>query len=129
MVGRIAETDLSVPVRRGPWWYYQRTEEGQSYPVHARRPAGSGRGRRPRGLRSRPTNRYSSTRTELATGHDYLHVANLVVSPDHRWLAYGVDTTGSERYELRFRQCRATDRTRRRTEIGARHVLRARLGQ
>ena len=39
MVARIAETDLSVPVRRGPWWYYHRTEEKKSYPIHCRRPA------------------------------------------------------------------------------------------
>ena len=27
---RIVETDLSVPVRKGPWWYYERTVEGLS---------------------------------------------------------------------------------------------------
>ena len=37
---RIVETDLSVPVRRGPWWYYSRTQEGKNYPIHCRRPAG-----------------------------------------------------------------------------------------
>ena len=37
---RIVETDLSVPVRRGPWWYYSRTIEGLSYPIHCRRHAG-----------------------------------------------------------------------------------------
>ena len=36
---RVLETDLSVPVRRGPWWYYGRTEEGKSYGIHCRRPA------------------------------------------------------------------------------------------
>src|SRR5262245_49915286 len=29
---RVQETDLSVPVRKGPWWYYTRTEEGRQYP-------------------------------------------------------------------------------------------------
>lgn len=36
--GRTKETDLSVPVRRGDWWYYSRTVEGQEYPIHCRAP-------------------------------------------------------------------------------------------
>src|SRR5690554_537560 len=31
---RIQETDLSVPVRSGPWWYFGRTTEGSQYGVH-----------------------------------------------------------------------------------------------
>ena len=33
---RVQETDLSVPVRHGPWWYVTRTVEGLSYPVYCR---------------------------------------------------------------------------------------------
>ena len=106
MVDRIVETDLSVPVRRGPWWYYQRTVEGMDYPIHCRRPAGPGE--------PPPLNEALAADTSaeeilldenaLAEGHEFLHVANLVVSPDHRWLAYGVDTTGGELFALRFRR-------------------------
>ena len=39
MVARIEETDLSVPVKKGPWLYYGRTLEGSSYGIHCRRPA------------------------------------------------------------------------------------------
>ena len=39
MKARIKETDMSVPTRRGPWWYYSRTEEGKDYGIHCRRPA------------------------------------------------------------------------------------------
>ena len=35
---RTLETDLSVPVRDGDWWYLTRTEEGQAYPIHCRIP-------------------------------------------------------------------------------------------
>jgi len=31
---RVQETDLSVPVRDGVWWYVTRTVEGQSYPIY-----------------------------------------------------------------------------------------------
>src|SRR5947209_6653727 len=37
MLGRIKQTDLSVPVRRGGYLYYSRTEEGKQYPVQCRR--------------------------------------------------------------------------------------------
>lgn len=34
--GRTQETDLSVPVREGDWWYYSRTVEGSQYPLVCR---------------------------------------------------------------------------------------------
>ena len=52
---RVKETDLSVPVASGPWWYYARTVEGRQYaaqvrapltdPARATRPRGGGRAR------------------------------------------------------------------------------------
>ena len=42
---RVKETDLSVPVASGPWWYYARTVEGHQYasqvPLPADRPVAS----------------------------------------------------------------------------------------
>ena len=35
---RVQETDLSVPVAHGAWWYVTRTVEGESYPVFCRGP-------------------------------------------------------------------------------------------
>jgi oligopeptidase B len=48
---RTKETDLSVPLRRGDWWYYGRSFEGKQYGVHCRCPIAERRGRRPRLLR------------------------------------------------------------------------------
>ena len=36
MLGRIKQTDLSVPTRRGGYLYYSRTEEGKQYPIQCR---------------------------------------------------------------------------------------------
>src|SRR3569833_2382342 len=33
MLSHIKQTDLSVPVRRGDYFYYTRTEEGKQYPL------------------------------------------------------------------------------------------------
>src|SRR5688500_376775 len=37
MLGRIKQTDLSVPDRLGPYFYYSRTEEGKQYEIMARK--------------------------------------------------------------------------------------------
>jgi protease II len=37
MLGRIKQTDLSVPSRNGEYFYYSRTEEGKQYPYMCRR--------------------------------------------------------------------------------------------
>jgi oligopeptidase B len=117
MVGRIEETDLSVPVRKGPWLYYHRTLEGQSYGIHCRRPAGGEDDPGQAGLDRADPDRAGSDsagnespadeivmldENRLAAGHDYFALGNLAVSPDHRWLAYSVDTNGSERFTMRF---------------------------
>src|SRR5262245_24908200 len=38
ITARTKETDLSVPTRRGDWWYYSRSFEGKQYGVHCRCP-------------------------------------------------------------------------------------------
>ena len=46
MLGRIKQTDLSVPSRIGEYFYYSRTEEGQAVPVHVPPQGQHGRRRR-----------------------------------------------------------------------------------
>jgi oligopeptidase B len=114
IVARIEETDLSVPVRMGPWLYYSRTVEGSSYAIHCRRPvapggpgsaaspaqAGPGTGT---GEGTSPEDeRVLLDENQLAQGHEYFAVGNLEISPDHRRLAYSTDTTGGERYTMFF---------------------------
>ena len=108
IVGRIQETDLTVPSRRDGWWYYSRTVEGLQYPISCRRPAQPGEGE---GLADRPTDAETLAGAEvvmldqnaLAEGHDYFALGNFEVSPDGRLLAYATDTDGSELFTLRFR--------------------------
>jgi oligopeptidase B len=102
MKGRIKETDMSVPTRRGPWWYYSRTEEGKDYGIHCRRPARSLEELPPAG---EPGEEEQILLDEnvLATGSDYFALGSAAVSYDHRWLAYSTDLLGNEKYELQFR--------------------------
>jgi len=101
MKARIKETDMSVPTRRGPWWYYVRTEEGKNYPIHCRRPA---RGREELPPAGEPGGEEQVLLDEnaLAEGSDYFAVGSAAVSYDHRWLAYGTDRAGNEKFDLRF---------------------------
>ncbi len=92
MVARIEETDLSVPARKGPWLYYGRTVEGSNYAIHCRRPAQG----------PQEDEEVLLDENLLAEGHVYFALGALSVSPDHRWLAYSTDTTGGERYTMRF---------------------------
>jgi oligopeptidase B len=102
MKARIKETDMSVPSRRGPWWYYGRTEEGKPYGIHCRRPAGA-RGELPPAGEPGEEEQILLDENAQAEGHDYFAVGSAAVSPDHNWLAFNTDTSGNEQYVLQFR--------------------------
>ena len=91
MLARIQETDLSVPYRKGDYYYYSRTETGKAYPIYCRK-AGS--------LDAPET--VLLDQNALAEGHDFFALGLFDVSPNHQLLAYSVDTAGSERYTLFF---------------------------
>lgn len=103
---RIVETDLSVPVRKDGWWYYERTTEGSAYPSHCRLPVsrsgaeGSGP---PLGAGPWPEEEVLLDENSLAEGHAYLQVGSLAVSPGHSLLAYATDTAGHELFTLKIR--------------------------
>jgi len=104
ILARVQETDASAPTRRGEHEYFVRTIEGAQYDVHCRRPAGT------TGLPdpfappgAPPGEEILLDENALAAGHEYFAVGDLAVSPQQRRIAYSVDTTGGERYELRFR--------------------------
>jgi oligopeptidase B len=89
MLGRIKQTDLSVPARNGAYWYYSRTEEGKQYSYMCRR----------KGTMESPEELLLDLNA-LAEGHSFLAVGAYAVSDDANWLAYSVDTTGYRQYTL-----------------------------
>ena len=91
MLGRIKQTDLSVPLKRDDYFYYTRTEEGKQYASTAASTVTGCAGRDP------------ARRNVLAEGHKYFRVGNFSVSPDHRLLAYSVDFDGDEVYTIRIK--------------------------
>lgn len=106
---RVQETDQSVPVRHGAWWYFSRTARDAAYPVHCRVPApavpdASGSAPPVPGAEPLPGEQVLLDQNVLAEGHEFLSIGTLEISPDHQWLAYGSDATGDERFTLRFRR-------------------------
>ena len=89
ILGRLRQTDLSVPDRIGPYFYYSRTEEGKQYPIYVRR----------RGSMDAPEE-VIFDQNRMAEGARYYTLGAFSVSPDHRMLAFSVDTSGSEHFTL-----------------------------
>ncbi|MFK3771352.1 S9 family peptidase [Pseudomonas sp. NPDC089406] len=93
--GRILETDLSLPSPWGPYLYYTRTTAGDEYPRHYRCP-------RP----ADDSNSVDQSREELLLDPNalanggFLSLGAFNISPDHRLLAYSLDTSGDEVYTL-----------------------------
>ena len=104
---RTQETDLSVPARKGEYWYYARTVEGSQYAIHCRRAIAPGEVDPPStgdGVGGPlPGEQVLLDENELAEGHDFFALGTLDVSPDGRWLAYSTDFDGDERFTLQVK--------------------------
>ncbi|WP_419841996.1 S9 family peptidase [Candidatus Poriferisodalis sp.] len=87
---RTAETHQSLPTPKDDWEYRARTVEGLQYVIHVRRPRGG----------TDEDETVLLDENKLAEGHEYFAVGDLTVSPDHRVLAFTVDTEGDETYSL-----------------------------
>jgi oligopeptidase B len=92
MLGRIQQTDLSVPYRLRGYLYYTRTEEGRQYPIYCRRLDVED-----------SAEEILLDLNSLAEGHSFLGLGSFDVSDDNQLLAYSTDTTGFRQYTLHFK--------------------------
>lgn len=110
---RTKETDLSVPTRRGDWWYYGRSFEGKQYGVQCRCPVTDPDDWTPPQLDEHteiPGEQILLDENIEAEGHSYFALGAASVSLDGNTLAYSVDVVGDERYTLRFKDLRTGER-------------------
>ncbi|NUS43047.1 MAG: S9 family peptidase [Mycobacteriaceae bacterium] len=106
---RTKETDLSVPVRMGDWWYYTRSYQGKQYSVQCRCPVDKPDDWTPPQLSDDAPiigEQVLLDLNELAEGHDFFSLGAFSVSRDGHLLAYSTDTVGDERYVMRFKDLR-----------------------
>src|SRR6266481_160967 len=95
MLGRILQTDLSVPYRLRGYLYFTKTFEGKQYPVHCRK----------REAENAPEELLLDLNA-LAAGHSFLSLGAFEVSQDNHLLAYSTDTTGFRQYVLQVKDLR-----------------------
>jgi oligopeptidase B len=95
MLGRILQTDLSVPYRLRGYLYYTRTEEGKQYALHCRRRNAEG-----------AVEELLLDLNHLAEGHSFLGLGSFEISEDNHLLAYSTDTTGFRQYVLQVNDLR-----------------------
>ncbi|MDP9800966.1 oligopeptidase B [Arcanobacterium wilhelmae] len=101
IVGEIAartkEADVTVPVRKGGYWYWTRTFEGKSYPAFSRT--------RDTGVRPDPETIGDAEQViydanELAEGKEFFSIGGQAVSPNGELIALAVDNAGNEEFDL-----------------------------
>lgn len=107
---RVKETDMSVPSRRGQYWYYGRSVEGKNYGISCRVPVAEDADPwtapvipeegAPEG------EEILLDANELAEGTEFFAMGASTVSDSGNLLAYSVDTAGDERFSLVIKDLR-----------------------
>ncbi len=92
IVGRIKQTDMSVPYFENGYFYYTRYEEEKEYPVYCRKKESLD-----------ADEEVLLNVNEMAEGHEYYHVAGYKVSMNNNLIAFGVDTIGRRLYTVYFK--------------------------
>jgi oligopeptidase B len=92
IVGRIKQTDMSVPFFENGYYYYTRYEDGKEYPVYCRKKENLDN-----------AEEVLLDVNEMAEGHEYYHVAGYTISLDNNLMAFGVDTFSRRIYTIYFK--------------------------
>ena len=95
MLGRIKQDDVSVPYKKGDYWYFTKTEEGKQYPVYYRSKTKDGKDAE-----------VLLDQNAMAEGFKYFAIGEFDVSDDGNMLAFATDTTGYRQYTLQFKDLR-----------------------
>jgi oligopeptidase B len=92
IIDRIKKDDETVPYLKNGYYYYSRYEEKKEYAIYCRKKGSLDAGEE-----------VMLDGNELANGHDYFAVGGMSVSPDNKWLAYGIDTLSRRFYTIYFK--------------------------
>jgi oligopeptidase B len=92
IVGRIKQTDMSVPVKNNGYWYYTRYEEGKEYAYYCRKKE-----------TMEAEEQVLLDGPKMAEGHAYFSIGGYSVSPDNKMMCYGTDVVSRRQYILSFK--------------------------
>lgn len=91
IVGRIKQTDMSVPYFKNGYFYITEYKEGMEYPIYSRKKASL----------DNPDEILLNVNT-LAEPYEFYNIGSLAVSPDNKILAFGEDTLSRRIYTIKF---------------------------
>ena len=100
---RVQETDMSLPVRSGQWWYFSRTFEGKNYPAMCRIAVEDESDWTPPEIdpaHPSPNEQVFLDCNALAEGKEFFSLGAASVTVDGTRLAYSVDNEGDERFTM-----------------------------
>ena len=92
IVGRIKQTDESVPYQSNGYWYYTRYEEGGEYPIYCRKEGSL-----------EAEEEILMNVNELAEGYGYYAAFPAGITPDNKILAFAEDTLSRRIYTIKFK--------------------------
>jgi oligopeptidase B len=92
IVGRIPQTDISVPYLENGYFYYTRFEDGKEYPLYCRK----------KGTLD-ASEEIMLDVNQMAKGHSYYAIGSFQVSEDNRILAFAADTVSRRIYTIHFK--------------------------
>jgi oligopeptidase B len=95
MLKHLKQTDLSVPVREGGYYYYTRTEEGKQYPIHCRKKGSLD-----------AKEEVLLDLNALGKGRKFVGLGAFVMSDDQNLLAYTIDFVGYRQFSLQVKDLR-----------------------
>ncbi|KAH9291537.1 hypothetical protein KI387_043276, partial [Taxus chinensis] len=103
--GRIQEADMTVPLRKGSYYYYEKTLEGKQYIQHCRRfiVEGEGPGSADEMMETGPdvpVEEVLFDENVMAEKHEYYNIGAFKMSPNDKLIAYAEDTKGDEIYTV-----------------------------
>jgi len=92
IVGRIKQTDMSVPYLLNGYVYYTRYEEGKEYPIYCRKKDSND-----------AKEEVMLDGNAMAVGHPYFQIGGWEVSTNNQMLVYSVDTVSRRKYTIHFK--------------------------
>lgn len=101
LLSHVQETDVGVPAKRDAFVYYSRTLEGSSYTFHCRKP-----------ILADGTHGVEEVildENAIARGQKHCDINDIAVSPDHQLMAYSVDFSGDEVYDILIMDLKTRD--------------------
>lgn len=96
IVGRIKQTDESVPYEYKNHKYYTRFEEGQEYPVYCRTK-----------LKKDAKEQIMLDGNVMAKNHAFFQIGNWELSHNNNILAYSIDTVSRRKYTIHFKDLKS----------------------